>query len=255
MSLKLLLGPCVIESEEHCFKTAAKLKEIIDLPFFFKASYDKANRTSLDSYRGPGLSEGLRILKRIRDELGLPVYTDVHTPQEAYAAAEVCEGIQIPAFLCRQTDLLVAAGETGRLVTIKKGQFMAPWDMGPAIEKVGAPERTWLIDRGTMFGYNNLVSDMRAIPIMQKFGVPVLFDGTHSVQLPGGHGSHSGGQREFVPTLCRAAIAAGADGLFLECHPNPAQAKSDAGSQLDFEMLTDLIDQVKGLKSCFAAAH
>jgi len=245
--LTIMSGPCVIESEEQCLKAAWKLKEIFAqfpaINFIFKASYDKANRSSLHSFRGPGLEEGLRILKRVKEECALPIVTDVHTPDEAAVAGSFCDLIQIPAFLCRQTDLLVAASKTGAVVSVKKGQFMAPHDMGNVVEKIRASgnNRIILVERGAMFGYNNLVSDFRSIPIMQQFGVPVCFDATHSVQLPGGLGTQSGGQREFVPLLAKAAIAAGADCLFLEAHPNPSQAKSDGASQLSFEALPPLL--------------
>ena len=247
--LALMSGPCVIESESHCLKAAERLKAICagkKVSFIFKSSYDKANRSSIHSYRGPGLDEGLRILEKVKRELGLPVVTDVHTPEQATAAGEVVDILQIPAFLCRQTDLLVAAGKTGTAVSIKKGQFLAPWDMAHAIEKVRSTGNNNIIavDRGTSFGYNNLVSDFRAIPIMQSFGVPVCFDATHSVQLPGGQGSTSGGQREFIPILAKAAIAVGADALFMESHPSPDQAKSDAGSVLDFKELPALLEDL-----------
>ncbi len=244
--LVVMCGPCVIESEDHCLKAAEELKKIFSarkMRLVFKSSYDKANRSSIRSFRGPGLQEGLRILERVSRELDLAVVTDVHNPEEAVAAGEVCDILQIPAFLCRQTDMLIAAGETGRVVSIKKGQFMAPWDMENVVEKVFSTgnKKVILVDRGTMFGYNYLVNDMRCIPIMQKFGVPVCFDATHSVQLPGGKGSASGGEREFVAPLAKAAIAAGADCLFLEAHPDPAHAKSDADSVLDFKDLPALL--------------
>ena len=219
--LVMLSGPCVIENETHCMRAAEELKNIFSMHgirLIFKSSYDKANRSSINSFRGPGLDEGLRILQKVKDELDLPVVTDIHTPEEAKAAGEVVDLLQIPAFLCRQTDLLVAAGETGKAVNVKKGQFMAPWDMGNVVEKLRATgnQNIILTDRGTSFGYNNLVSDFRSIPIMQGFGAPVCYDASHSVQLPGGQGTTSGGQREFIPTLIRSAIAAGADCLFLE---------------------------------------
>lgn len=244
--LVVMCGPCVIESEEHCLKAAEELKRIFgprQIRLIFKSSYDKANRSSIRSFRGPGLQEGLRILERVRREFDLPVVTDIHTPEDAAAAGQVCDILQIPAFLCRQTDMLVAAAQTGKVVSVKKGQFMAPWDMSNVVEKVhtaGNP-KVILVDRGTCFGYNYLVNDMRCIPIMQKFGVPVCFDATHSVQLPGGKGNASGGEREFVVPLAKAAIAAGADCLFMEAHPDPAHAKSDADSVLDFKALPDLL--------------
>ncbi|MFT4552757.1 MAG: 2-dehydro-3-deoxyphosphooctonate aldolase (KDO 8-P synthase) [Chlamydiales bacterium] len=250
--LAVICGPCVIEGEDHCLSAAETLKEIFskfDINFIFKASYDKANRSSISSYRGPGLDEGLRILERVKKELEVPVLTDVHSPAEAAAAGEVVDVLQIPAFLCRQTDLLVAAGNTGKPVNIKKGQFMAPWDMQNVIEKVLSTDNNKIIltDRGTSFGYNNLVSDMRSIAIMQGMGYPVCFDATHSVQLPGGHGTTSGGQREYVALLARSAVAAGCLSLFMEAHPDPSQAKSDKDSMLPFEELPSLLRQLEGI--------
>lgn len=250
--LVVMCGPCVIESEDHCLRCAESLKQIYEkqgVRLIFKSSYDKANRTSFHSFRGPGLQEGLRILERVKNEFDLPIVTDVHSPEEATAAGSVCDILQIPAFLCRQTDLIVAAGHTGAVISVKKGQFVAPWDMQNVVDKIRATgnHRIILTDRGTSFGYNNLVSDMRAIPIMQSFKVPVCFDATHSVQLPGGQGTSSGGQREFIPILARAAVAAGVDCLFLEAHPEPSQAKSDAASVLDFSSLPKLLAQLKQL--------
>ncbi len=247
--LAVMCGPCVIEGEDAALFAAEKLKEIFSalrIPLIYKSSYDKANRSSHGSFRGPGLEEGLRILEKIQKEFDLPVLTDVHSPEDAKAAGSVCDIIQIPAFLCRQTDLLTAAGASGAVINVKKGQFMAPWDMKNAVEKVLATnnEKIILTDRGTTFGYNNLVSDMRAIPIMQSFGFPVCFDATHSVQLPGGHGHSSGGQREFIPILAKAAIAAGCNCLFLEAHPNPALAKSDKDSVVAFAELPALLEQL-----------
>jgi 2-dehydro-3-deoxyphosphooctonate aldolase (KDO 8-P synthase) len=255
--LAILAGPCVIESEEHTLSIAASLQKIMrNCPFslIFKASYDKANRSSIDSFRGPGLEKGLRILERIKKELGLPVLTDVHSPEEATAAAEVCDMIQIPAFLCRQTDLIAAVGRTKAAVNVKKGQFLAPWDMKNVVDKLlfCGNDRILLTDRGTSFGYNNLVSDFRSIPIMQKLGFPVCFDATHSVQLPGGLGHVSGGQREFIPILAKAAIAVGCNALFLECHPNPNQAKSDAATVLPLEELSSLLQE---LERIYNAVH
>lgn len=246
--LLVVSGPCVIESEQHAFDTAAALKEIFDpleVNFIYKSSYDKANRSSLNSYRGPGIDKGLMILQKIKQELNLPIFTDVHSAEEALIASEVCDVIQIPAFLCRQTDLLVAAAQTGCVVNVKKGQFMAPWDMKNVIEKIEMSGNTniLLTDRGTTFGYNNLVSDMRGIPIMQEMGYPVLFDATHSVQLPGGNGHYSGGQREFIPPLSRAAIAAGCYGIYAESHPDPDKAKSDSASVISFKNLPELVKQ------------
>lgn len=248
--LAIMSGPCVIESETHCLKAAEALKAIFSktkINYIFKSSYDKANRASVQSFRGPGLHEGLRILEKVKKEFDLPILTDIHAPEEAAAAAQVCDIIQIPAFLCRQTDLILAAGKTGAVVNIKKGQFMAPWNMKQAVEKVRSTgnQKIILTDRGASFGYNNLVSDMRAIPIMQGFEVPVCFDATHSVQLPGEQGSQSGGQREFIPVLSKAALAAGADCLFIESHPDPANAKSDAFSVLAFEELVRLLPQLE----------
>jgi len=250
--LTIISGPCVIEGEEACLQAAATLKEMFaesGINFIFKSSYDKANRSSIDSYRGPGLDEGLRILQRVKDELGLPVVTDVHSPEEARAVGEVCDLIQIPAFLCRQTDLLVAAAQTGKPVSVKKGQFMSPWDMKNVVDKLTnqGNRQVMLVDRGTTFGYNNLVSDMRAIPVMQGFGFPVCFDATHSVQLPGGQGDSSGGQREFIVPLARAAIAVGAVALFMESHSNPSEGKSDAASMLSFEQLEVALPKLRRL--------
>ncbi|MBB65679.1 MAG: 3-deoxy-8-phosphooctulonate synthase [Waddliaceae bacterium] len=251
-SLVMMCGPCIIENEEHCFQAAETLKSIFslhDIRLVFKASYDKANRSSINSFRGPGIDEGLRILGRIRKELGIPVVTDVHSPEEATQAGEVVDVLQIPAFLCRQTDLLVAAGNTGKVINVKKGQFMAPWDMTHVVEKIRSTgnEKIILVDRGTSFGYNNLVSDFRAIPIMKKTGCPVCFDASHSVQLPGGLGASSGGQREFIPTLIKAAIAAGANCLFMEAHPEPSKALSDAASVFPFKELPTLLAQLQQL--------
>ncbi len=250
--LAIMTGPCVIESEEHALASAEFLKDLLHglgIHFIYKSSYDKANRSSFHSFRGPGLEEGLRILAKIKKELQIPVLTDVHTVEEAKEAGKVCDILQIPAFLCRQTDLIVAAAETGAAINIKKGQFMAPWDMGNAVQKVLSTgnKNIILTDRGTTFGYNNLVSDMRAIPIMQKFGFPVCFDATHSVQLPGGNGNSSGGQREFIPVLAKAAIAAGCNCLFMESHPNPTLAKSDKDSVLPFSELKELLSLLKQL--------
>lgn len=253
--LTIFCGPCVIETEEFTLRAAEELKEIFShfpFQFVFKASYDKANRTSIHSFRGPGIDKGLKILQKIQQELELPVITDIHTPEEATIAGALCDVIQIPAFLCRQTDLIVAAGQTQATVNVKKGQFLAPTDMKNVVDKLLAcgNKRIILTDRGTSFGYNNLVSDMRAIPIMQKFGFPVCFDATHSAMLPGGLGTSSGGQREFIPTLAKAAIAAGANALFIEAHPNPALAKSDAGTVMPFDALKTLLAQVERLYAC-----
>lgn len=233
-------------------KAAEHLKKIFaqtGVNFIFKSSYDKANRTSIHSFRGPGLHEGLRILEKVSKELDLPVVTDVHLPEQATAVAQVCDVLQIPAFLCRQTDLIVAVANTGRVVNVKKGQFMAPWDMKNVVDKIrmSGNDQIILTDRGTTFGYNNLVADMRSIPIMQGFDVPVCFDATHAVQLPGGSGDSSGGDRKFIPVLAKAAIAAGANCLFMESHSDPANAKSDASSVLDFKDLPKLLKTLKEL--------
>jgi len=255
--LAIISGPCVIESEESALYTAEFLKNlfsVLGINFVYKSSYDKANRSAYHSFRGPGLQEGLRILERIKSEFDLPVLTDVHSPEEAKAAGTVCDIIQIPAFLCRQTDLLTAAGKSGAAVNVKKGQFMAPWDMNNVIDKLVAAgcENILLTDRGTSFGYNNLVSDMRTIPIMQKLGFPVCFDASHSVQIPGGLGHSSGGQREFIPTLAKAAVAAGCDCLFIESHPDPSKAKSDKDSVFPFAELKNLMEE---LQRIYTAVH
>lgn len=250
--LAIMCGPCVIESEDHCLRAAEALKKIyteLGIHLIFKSSYDKANRSAYNSFRGPGLQEGLRILERVKNEFDLPIVSDIHSPEEAAAAGAVCDIIQIPAFLCRQTDLVTAAGRSGAIVSVKKGQFMAPWDMGNVVDKIQATGnmKIILVDRGTSFGYNNLVSDMRAIPIMKKFAVPVCYDATHSVQLPGGLGTSSGGQREFIPVLAKAALAAGANCLFMEAHPDPSNAKSDAASVISFHDLPQLLSKLKQL--------
>lgn len=250
--LAVMCGPCVIESESHSLQSAEELKKIFDscsIPFIFKSSYDKANRSSMHSFRGPGLEKGLKILEKIKRELDLPVVTDVHSPEEARAAGSVCDILQIPAFLCRQTDLIVAAAETQAVISVKKGQFMAPWDMGNVVHKIHETgnKNVILIDRGTTFGYNNLVCDMRAIPAMQSFQVPVCFDASHAVQLPGGLGTTSGGERKYIPTLAKAAVAAGADCLFIEAHSDPENAKSDAATVMPFHQLKDLLPMLKRL--------
>jgi 2-dehydro-3-deoxyphosphooctonate aldolase (KDO 8-P synthase) len=224
-----------------------------DLPgvtFYFKSSYDKANRSSIDTYRGPGLLRGLEILSRIKQRVGVPILTDIHHPEEASTVAEVAEVLQIPAFLCRQTDLLVAAGQTGRVVNIKKGQFLAPADIAHGVRKVQSTgnQTVWVTERGSTFGYNNLVADMRAIPIMQGLHVPVIFDATHSVQLPGGQGTTSGGQREFAPVLGRAAVAAGCDGLFFETHPNPECALSDGPNMIPLDEVASWLRQCLAIR-------
>lgn len=252
--LFLIAGPCVIESEEHALRMAERLAEItaqVDVPYVFKASYDKANRSSVQSYRGPGIAEGLRVLKKIKERFRLPILTDIHEACQAERAAEVADVLQIPAFLSRQTDLIVAAGKTGRVVNLKKGQFLSPWEMANAVEKV---EKTgncqiFLTERGASFGYQNLVVDMRSFPIMQKTGCPVVFDVTHSVQLPGGAGKSSGGQPEFIEPLARAGAAVGVDGIFLEVHDNPAQALSDGTNALPLAELPALLGKLKQISA------
>ncbi len=250
LPFSLIGGPCVIESEQHAFAEAVKLKAIakaLRIPYIFKSSYDKANRSSVKSFRGPGLREGLRILSRVRYELKVPVLTDVHTAEEATEAAQAVDVIQIPAFLCRQTDLLLAAGRSGAVVNIKKGQFMSPWEMKNAISKVESTgnRNILLTERGNSFGYNNLVVDMRGLAIMKTFGYPVVYDATHSVQLPGGQGHSSGGQREFVMPLARAATGLGVAGLFMEIHPTPDKALSDGPNSV---RLSDLKRILTGLR-------
>jgi 2-dehydro-3-deoxyphosphooctonate aldolase (KDO 8-P synthase) len=245
--LFLIAGPCVIESERHAMMMAdeiARIAERLEVPYIFKASYDKANRSSARSFRGTGLEEGLRILQRVKDEIGVPVITDIHETEQVAAVAEVADVLQIPAFLCRQTDLLLAAAESGRVVNIKKGQFLAPWDVVNIIEKVeaGGCREIILTERGTSFGYNNLVVDMRSFPIMRGFGYPVIFDVTHSVQLPGGLGDATDGQAEFIEPLARAGVACGVDGLFMEVHDNPPMALSDATTQFALEKLEPLLE-------------
>ncbi len=250
--LVIMSGPCVIESESHCLAAAESLKKMFarhNVNLIFKSSYDKANRSSYHSFRGPGLQEGLRILQKVKEELDLPIVTDIHSPEEAAAAAQVCDILQIPAFLCRQTDLICAAAETGAIVSVKKGQFLAPWDMGNVVNKIVAADNKQiiLVERGTTFGYNQLVSDMTAIPIMQEFGYPVCYDATHAVQQPGKLGDKSGGARQFIPFLVKAALGAGVDCLFIEAHPNPAKAMSDASTVMDFKELDTLLPQCSQL--------
>ncbi len=247
-----IAGPCVIESEDHVLKMAHALKKIADtngIQLFFKASYDKANRTSADSYRGPGIAEGLRILARAKSETGLPLLTDIHETHEVGQVAEVCDILQIPAFLCRQTDLIVAAAKSGRCVNIKKGQFMAPWDMTHVVEKArgAGAKQILLTERGVSFGYNNLVSDMRSLVEMAKLGCPVVYDATHSVQMPGGAGKSSSGRREYIEPLLRAAVAVGIQGVFMEVHDNPEKALSDGPNQLPLERFDAVIKMVLGM--------
>ncbi len=244
--LCLISGPCVIESEDHTLYCVEKLLQIaasFPITFIFKASYDKANRSNITSFRGPGIESGLKILEKVRKEFDVPILTDVHSPEDALIAGSICDMIQIPAFLCRQTDLLLAAAKTPAAINVKKGQFLAPWDMKNVVEKLKGKE-ILLTERGASFGYNNLVSDMRSIPIMQSLGHPVCFDASHSVQLPGGLGNATGGQREFIPHLAKAAVAAGANALFLETHPDPPLAKSDASSVFPMDSLKTLLHQI-----------
>ncbi len=262
--LFLIAGPCVIESEEHAIRMAEIIKGVtraLEFPFIFKASYDKANRTSIRSFRGPGIKEGLRILKKIKDDLQLPVLTDVHEVADVAKVAEVADVLQIPAFLCRQTDLVVAAALSGRAVNIKKGQFVSPWDMRHAVEKCREAGNTqvFLTERGTSFGYNNLVVDMRSLAIMRKFA-PVVFDATHSVQLPSaqvddGSAAVSGGQPEFIPVLARAAVAAGVDGIFLEVHDNPKVAKSDGANALESTKLREVLKELLAVRKALDVAR
>lgn len=263
--LFLIAGPCVIESEKHALFMAEVIKGItrsLNVPFIFKASYDKANRTSIRSFRGPGLEEGLRILKKVKDEVHIPVLTDVHETADVPRVAEVVDILQIPAFLCRQTDLIVAAALSGRPVNIKKGQFVSPWDMKHAVTKCreAGNDKIFLTERGSSFGYNNLVVDMRSLAIMRKIA-PVVFDATHSVQLPSAsHGDEdspatSGGQPEFIPVLSRAAVAAGVDGIFMEVHDNPKEAKSDGANALDSRNLRGVLKELLAVKRAVETAH
>jgi 2-dehydro-3-deoxyphosphooctonate aldolase (KDO 8-P synthase) len=255
-SLFLIAGPCVIESEAHALQMAEAIGAVarkLRVPYIFKASYDKANRTSLQSFRGPGLEEGLRILERVKKETGVPVLTDVHEAKDVPAVAEAVDVVQIPAFLCRQTDMLVAAGKHAKAINIKKGQFVSPWDMRHAVEKVRASgsSNIFLTERGSSFGYNNLVVDMRSLAIMRQFA-PVVFDATHSVQLPSsgaGGKAVSGGQPEFIPLLARAAVAAGVDGVFMEVHDNPAEAKSDGANALRLSDLEGVLTELLAIRS------
>ena len=258
--LVLIAGPCAIESQQHALETAHALKEVAaaaGVPFVYKSSYDKANRTAIDSYRGPGLHAGLAILQRVREEVGVPVLSDVHEVEQMASAAEVLDVLQIPAFLCRQTDLLLAAGRTGKPVNVKKGQFLAPWDMQHVAEKLASTgnQRVLLTERGASFGYNNLVVDMRSVAIMRTFGYPVVFDATHSVQLPGGAGRASSGQRQFVPALARAAVGVGVDALFMEVHPDPDRAPSDGPNMLKLADLPALLAQVQAIDAIVRRAE
>ena len=247
--LALIAGPCVIESEKIALEIAEKLKRItadLNVPFIFKASYDKANRTSIKSFRGPGLNDGLKILQKIKTELDLPILSDVHKEEEIDPAAEVLDILQIPAYLCRQTDLLVKAAQTGKPINVKKGQFLAPWDMKNVVVKIkeSGNSNILLTERGATFGYNNLVVDMRSLVLMREHGYPVIFDATHSLQQPGGQGTTSGGQSEMVPDLARGAVAVGCDALFMEIHTDPCKALSDGPNMLQIDLLPELLEQL-----------
>jgi len=253
----LIAGPCVIESQSACLEAAGRIKEItsgIGIPFIFKSSFDKANRLSVESYRGPGLKKGLEVLRMVKDKFKIPVLSDIHCREEIVEASRVLDIIQIPAFLCRQTDIVVAAARTGKAVNIKKGQFLAPWDMQPIIRKVESAgnKKIILTERGVCFGYNNLVTDFRALAIMRSFGYPVIYDATHSVQLPGGKGDSSSGQREFVAPLARAAAAFGCDGIFLEVHADPDKALCDAANMISLRELPQILKEVKKISEAMA---
>lgn len=256
--LFLIAGPCVIESQQMAFDTAGRLKEIcadLGVPFIYKSSYDKANRSSRSSYRGPGVEEGLRILGEVRAQLGVPVLTDVHEDTPLNEVADVVDVMQTPAFLCRQTNFIVNVAAAGKPVNIKKGQFLSPWEMGNVVDKAKSTgnEQIMVCERGFTFGYNNLISDMRSLAVMRSTGSPVVFDATHSVQLPGGKGSASGGQREFVPVLARAAVAAGISGLFMETHPNPDQALSDGPNAWPLQKMASLLEVLRDLDATVKA--
>ena len=249
-NLGIIAGPCVIENRDHSLEMSYAIKEVSDdigIPIIFKSSFDKANRTSIKSFRGPGIQEGMKILNDVKTETGLKVLTDIHSPDQAGLVSDVVDIIQIPAFLSRQTDLLIAAAKTGKPINIKKGQFLAPWDVEHIVKKMeeSGSQNILLTDRGTQFGYNNLVADMRAIPLMKQFGYPVIFDATHSAQLPGGSGGHSSGMRDMIPTLARAAVAAGCNGVFMEVHNNVDKAKSDAATQWPLDKLASLLIELK----------
>jgi 2-dehydro-3-deoxyphosphooctonate aldolase (KDO 8-P synthase) len=248
----LIAGPCVIESQSHVLNTAEKIKRAAsdaDIPFIFKASYDKANRSSIDSFRGPGLIKGLQSLETIKQQLNVPVLSDVHTEEEIEPASQVLDVLQIPAFLCRQTNMIIKAAKTGCSVNVKKGQFMAPWDMKNVVDKLSHSgcKKILLTERGFTFGYNNLVVDMRSLVLMRDLGYPIIFDATHSLQLPGGKGNKSGGQKELIPDLVRGAVAVGCDAIFMEVHPNPDKAKSDGPNMLKLSQLPELLKQIKTL--------
>jgi len=250
----LLAGPCALEEEDRVLRIAEGIKKITDklgIPYVFKASFDKANRSSIESYRGPGLEDGLKLLQKVKAEFGLPVISDIHLPEQAAQAAEVLDIMQIPAFLSRQTDILTAAGKTNKIINVKKGQFLAPWDIDHVVNKIESTgnKKILLTERGVSFGYNNLVVDMRSLPRMRKTGYPAVFDATHSVQLPGGAGDTSDGQREYVPYLMRAALAAGVDALFMEVHDNPEEAKSDGANMLYLDKLEGILKQALAVDS------
>ena len=249
-NLGIIAGPCVIENRDHSLEMSYAIKEVsedVGIPIIFKSSFDKANRTSIKSFRGPGIEKGMRILSDVKTETGLKVLTDIHSPDQASLVSDVVDIIQIPAFLSRQTDLLIAAAKTGKPINIKKGQFLAPWDVEHIVKKIeeSGSQNILLTDRGAQFGYNNLVADMRAIPLMKQFGYPVVFDATHSAQLPGGSGGHSSGMRDMIPTLARAAVAAGCNGVFIEVHNNVDKAKSDAATQWPLDKLATLLIELK----------
>jgi 2-dehydro-3-deoxyphosphooctonate aldolase (KDO 8-P synthase) len=244
-----IAGPCVIESEKHALNCAEKILKIMEkagIPYIYKSSYDKANRTSVSSYRGPGIKKGLEILKKVKETFNIPVLSDVHKEEEIDQASDVLDILQVPAFLCRQTDLVVKVAQSGRVVNVKKGQFLAPWDVKNIITKIQSVgnNRITITERGASFGYNNLVSDFRALPIIREFGFPVIYDATHSVQLPGGAGESSSGEKKFVPVLTRAAVAAGCDGIFMEVHPDPDNAPCDGPNMLKIDELPELLEQI-----------
>lgn len=251
--LPIIAGPCVIESREHTLAMADALANVCskkDVPLVFKSSFDKANRTSRDSFRGPGMDEGMKILSDVKEKVGIPVLTDIHYPKQASVVGDVADILQIPAFLCRQTDLIEAAAKTGKTVNVKKGQFLSPWKVGSIVSKIegAGGNQILLTDRGTTFGYESLISDMRSISVMKKTGYPVIFDATHSSQMPGIGGSNTGGSREFIPTMVKAAVAAGADGIFMEVHDNVEAAKSDAATQWPLDQLEELLVSIKRIR-------
>ena len=259
-ALSFLLGPCVVESYEHASLMAREIKSIcerVGVGFVYKSSFDKANRSSIDSFRGDGMEQGLEILAQVKKDVGVPVITDIHEPWQAERAAEVAEVLQIPAFLCRQTDLLIAAAETGRAVNVKKGQFLSPWDAKNIVEKLqnAGCEKILLTERGASFGYNNLIVDLRSFPVMRSFGVPVVFDVTHSLQLPGGLGKATGGQSEYIEHFARAGVACGVDAVFMEVHNDPAKAPSDGPNQLPLERLEKLLGKLKAIHELVGAEN